>query len=221
MKIKFCGFTNQTDVLECLSLDIDYFGFIVNVKSSKRTISPIEAVDLANLVKTESSKQTVAVVVNPDQSLLEELLSSQAFDIVQLHGQESIALCQQIKPTVEVWKAVTVEFSVETIKNYVEVVDKFVFDLPKNLAAQVNQSSRLDFYQQLTALGKPVFLAGGLNTNNIYDLLTSFQPWGIDVASGLESFPGKKDKTKIQCFLTEVRRFRQNLENQVWFSSCC
>jgi len=74
MKIKFCGFTNQTDVLECLSLDIDYFGFIVNVKSSKRTISPIEAVDLANLVKTESSKQTVAVVVNPDQSLLEELV---------------------------------------------------------------------------------------------------------------------------------------------------
>jgi len=221
MKIKFCGFTNQTDVLACLSLDIDYFGFIVNVKSSKRTISPIEAVDLANLVKTESSKQTVAVVVNPDQSLLEELLSSQAFDIVQLHGQESIALCQQIKPTVEVWKAVTVEFSLETIKNYVEVVDKFVFDLPKNLAAQVNQSSRLDFYQQLTALGKPVFLAGGLNTNNIYDLLTSFQPWGIDVASGLESSPGKKDKTKIQCFLTEVRRFRQNLENQVWFGSCC
>jgi Phosphoribosylanthranilate isomerase len=163
----------------------------------------------------------VAVVVNPDQSLLEELLSSQAFDIVQLHGQESIDLCKQIKPTVEVWKAVTVEFSVETIKNYVEVVDKFVFDLPKNLATQVSQSSRLDFYQQLTALGKPVFLAGGLNTNNIYDLLISFQPWGIDVASGLESSPGKKDQTKIQSFLTEVRRFRQNLENQVWFGSCC
>ncbi len=221
MKIKFCGFTNQTDVLECFDLDIDYFGFIVNVKSSKRTISPIEAVDLANLVKTEFNKQTVAVVVNPEQSLLEELLSSRAFDVVQLHGQESVSLCQQIKPVIEVWKAVTVEFSVETIKNYAEVVDKLVFDLPKQSSGQVDPAYRLQFYQQLTALGKPVFLAGGLNANNIYDLIRSFQPWGIDVASGLESLPGKKDKVKIRSFLTEVKRVRQDLENQVWFGSCC
>ncbi len=221
MRIKFCGFTNQTDVLESLSLDTDYLGFIVAVRSSKRTISLTEAVSLASLVKTESSKQTVAVVVDPDQLLVEELLASGVFDVVQLHGQESIELCQQIKPAAEVWKAVTVDFSLEIIKSYAEVVDKLVFDLPKQSSGQVDPVYRLKFYQQLTALGKPVFLAGGLDANNVYELLITLQPWGIDVASGLESLPGKKDQTKTQQFLAEVRRASQVLENQIWLGSCC
>jgi len=221
MRIKFCGFTNQTDVLESLSLDIDYLGFIVAVRSSKRTISLTEAVSLASLVKTESSKQTVAVVVDPDQLLVEELLASGVFDVVQLHGQELIELCQQIKSAAEVWKAVTVDFSLEAIKSYAEIVDKLVFDLPKQSSGQVDPVYRLKFYQQLTALGKPVFLAGGLDANNVYELLITLQPWGIDVASGLESLPGKKDQTKTQQFLAEVRRARQALENQIWLGSCC
>ncbi len=216
MEIKFCGFTNQTDVLEAVQMPIDYLGFIVAAKSSKRLISLEEGIRLAEVVKTESNKKTVAVVVDADTTMLEEIVNSGVFDVIQFHGQETPEICLSFKGKIEVWKAFNIlDNSTEVIQKfarYKKVIDKVIFDLPKGDFANYDPKKRLETYQQISQTDVPIILAGGLNPQNIYQKILAYKPFGVDLSSGIEFTAGKKDPKKMKEFIIEVLRAQKELE---------
>ncbi len=214
MKIKFCGFTNQTDVLEAIEMPIDYLGFIVAARSSKRLISLKEGVRLAEIVKTESNKKTVAVVVDADPKMLKEIVNSGVFDIIQFHGQETPEMCLIFKGKIEVWKAFNIlnnSNNIDNFQKYKICIDKVIFDLPKENFANYDPEKRLNSYKRMSQTNIPIILAGGLNPQNIYQKILTYKPFGVDLSSGIESTAGKKDPLKMKQFIIEVLRAQKEL----------
>ncbi len=121
--IKFCGFTNQTDIQNAVSLPIQYLGFIIHIPAGPRSLEFAQALELARFTKKNSAKKPVAVLQNPTTELVEKLLDSQAFDVIQLHGQETPDFCRRFYDGIEIWKVVEIQLPFE--------VDKMTFGQKK------------------------------------------------------------------------------------------
>lgn len=264
-KIKFCGFTNPQDVQEALRLPIDYLGFILNVAQSPRSVSLDQGMVLARLVKDCSDKKTVAVVKDLTEEMLEEILSSRVFDVIQLHGGEvpdssklspnplQATLFAPLKGTrvreslgsskeIELWRVV--EFQNQGNPNqpaseagtspnplHKQVrgdpgegnfhIHKLLIDLPKNKTLNLEESEKMRFFQDMKRLNVPLILAGKLTPENVFQKVQTYQPWGVDLASGVELKPGKKDPEKMRKFVQEVFKADSRPEEELWHGVCC
>jgi phosphoribosylanthranilate isomerase len=124
-------------------------------------------------------------------------------DAVQLHGDESPAFCKKIKH--RVIKAVRVKDagSLKSLSRY--AVDGFLLDTYKQ--DQWGGTGQVFDWELATRVKKygPVIIAGGLNPRNVKEAIRKVQPYGVDVSSGVEQSPGKKDPRKVKAFLKAVR----------------
>lgn len=190
IKVKICGITNYEDALLSQELGADFVGFILYEKS-KRYITKEDAIKIKQSLKIPS----VAVVVNISKQELIELLN--IFDYVQLHSDEDC------------------DFSISNrlIKVY-RVMDKLpiiercwdenliLFD---TLSNNYGGSGESFDWSILKALNRDFFVSGGLNADNVSKLLTVLKPYGVDVASGVEEKPGKKNPQKLEAFIKTVK----------------
>lgn len=210
-KIKCCGFQDLTSIRHLHGLDVDFVGFIL--APSKRQVS-IET--LAELVAAvPNSMKKVGVMVDPNFSEVETVLTRVPLDVIQLHGKETPEFCQRVKNTfsVEIMKVFHVGDGKESLidPRYGSVIDYILLDTyDPSVAGGTGKSFNWDcipHYQKwCNERNIELLVAGGITEDNVEDLLTTFVVHGVDVASGIES-NGTKDKEKIKTLVEKVKGY--------------
>jgi len=202
IEVKICGITNLEDALEVVKSGADMIGFILS-SGSPRTITPEKAKSIIEMLPDTIEK--VGVFVDESLARVNELAEMLDIDYIQLHGSESPDYCSKVsKPVIKTIR-VKDENSINAIKNY----DAADFILLDTYAEDKFGGTGRTFDWALAAKAKEskktIMLSGGLNPKNITTAIEIVKPFGVDVASGVEERPGKKDPKKIREFVKVVR----------------
>ena len=151
----------------------------------------------------------IRLFVNMAAVHIARIASACDLDLIQLHGEESGADCQDIAVAtgLPLIKALTPDRATPAVAAQYSAVTYFLVDLPKGpdkrgLTLNDSQSAAI----ALNAAGHEVFLAGGLTPENVHAARSAVRPFAVDVASGTEASPGSKDPDKIHTFITEATR---------------
>jgi phosphoribosylanthranilate isomerase len=199
VQIKICGITCLEDARLLNCYGVDYAGFVLFYPKSKRNLS----LEKARLVMEEldASIQKVAVVVSPDGDQIKQIQQA-GFDIIQIHGQFSNELADQI--TIPIFRA----FHIEECESIMEMesldnVTGFVLDGQNPGSGKV---FNWELTSQLDRQKKRLMLAGGLHADNVMDGIEMVHPDIVDVSSGVEKESGiGKDPDKVRVFVETVR----------------
>lgn len=200
--IKICGLTNLDDTLDAIDCGADLLGFNFYPDSS-RYIDPNEAADILQEIPGGVGK--VGIFVNADPQLVSDVAIELELDFLQFHGDEPPAYCNTFgRPWYKAFR-LQEENDLKNIPAYESewlLVDSYV----EKAFGGTGVVSNWDLARQAKAHGK-LFLSGGLKPENIEMALGSVRPYAVDVASGVESSPGKKDAPKMEEFVRRVRAF--------------
>ncbi|MFC1840954.1 phosphoribosylanthranilate isomerase [Thermodesulfobacteriota bacterium] len=189
-KIKICGITNFDDAAMAVKLGADALGFIF--APSPREISPENARDI--IKKLSPFIKSVGVFVNENENVINEIIEYCGIDIVQLHGDESPGMCSIFMPrTVKAFR-VKDKSTLEDMLPYVDRVRAFLLDTySREAAGGTGKVFNWDIAGKTKVFNVPLILAGGLTPDNIKDAVNRVNPYALDVNSGIEASPGKKD----------------------------
>ena len=191
-KIKICGLSRVEDIDAVNEVLPDYIGFVFWPKS-KRYISPEQAADLKN--RLDSKIKAVGVFVDEDIDIVCSLVKCGTIDVVQLHGSEDEDYIAAIRSRVdcEIIKA----FNVNGLNSF-ETVEASTAD---HIMLDSGKGSGVTFdWNKIKEVKRPFFLAGGLNLENVADVLRNIRPYALDISSGVET-DGHKDRQKIIDFI--------------------
>jgi len=203
VKIKICGLTRIQDIEYVNKYKPDYAGFVF--AESKRKVTPYIARELIHYLSPDIKK--VGVFVNMPVERVNEIIDICNLDIVQLHGDETPYYCTLIhKP---VWKAILIKdsSSLTDMDNY--DVDAILFD---SFSKESFGGTGRVFDWNIAAshkINKKLILAGGISANNVNQAIEIFNPYCVDVSSGVES-DGVKSEYKIKQFIETIRRNQKN-----------
>jgi phosphoribosylanthranilate isomerase len=210
--VKICGITNAPDALAACQAGANLLGFNFYEKSPRHIIS----VD-ASKIRTQLPQgvEAVGIFVNATPAAVASLASSLHLNAAQLHGDEAPTAVADVARTIRVFKAFRVgpEFPLATLDQY---PDAFAFLLDAAHAGQYGGTGRTTDWAlaRRAALSRRIILAGGLKVENVAAAIRLVRPFAVDVASGVESKPGKKDHGRLREFIQEVRRAELQLEEQ-------
>lgn len=202
LKIKICGITNLVDATAAVEAGADALGFMFYEQSPRNV--QIECV--AKIVqKLPLWVLKVGVFVNPDPELVMTALGNCGLNLLQFHGEESPEFCASFG--VMSMKAFRIKDadSLTQIPNYrtdVYLLDSHVAGKQGGTGEKFNWELAVEAKK----FGKPIFLAGGLTPKNVAEAVYEVRPYGVDVSSGVESSPGKKDHDKIWSFIQAARK---------------
>ncbi|QPM91939.1 phosphoribosylanthranilate isomerase [Pseudooceanicola algae] len=203
-RVKICGLSRPEDVAAAAGAGATYGGFVFFGKSP-RNVSIPQARDLALLAPVGFAK--VALLVDPDDALLDAVTDAVPLDLIQLHGREAPERLAQIRARtgLPVMKAVGVATAddLATLDLYTGVADQILVDAKAPKTADLPGGNGLSFDWRLIA-GRswscPWMLAGGLTPDNVAEAIRLTGAPQVDVSSGVESAPGLKDPTLIRAF---------------------
>jgi phosphoribosylanthranilate isomerase len=205
IRVKICGITNPEDAVAAIEAGADALGFNL-FQGSKRHV-PIE--DLIPWLPTlGGSALRVAVMVNPS---IDEIRRVQPFfDAIQLHGQETAALCAEAAATGPLWKAFPLAAGLDAaavalFRTRAILIDSATPGAFGGTGALIDLDRAAAFVR--SCAGRSVWLSGGLNPGNVAGAVEKVRPYGVDVASGVES-PGnsrRKDAGRIRAFIAAAR----------------
>ncbi|WP_418789951.1 phosphoribosylanthranilate isomerase [Phosphitispora sp. TUW77] len=200
MIIKICGLSDTESAAFAAEKGADLLGFVF--AESTRRITPEQARRI--IKKLPSSADKVGVFVNEEYSKINEIADFCGLDIVQLHGSETPEECRKI--SVPVIKGIRIkdENSLREMSRFRDCVEMFVLDT--YVPGAVGGTGKVFDWNMALHGAKygRILLAGGLNSENVYDAIRAANPFGVDVSSGVESL-GKKDLNKIDAFIANVR----------------
>lgn len=200
IRIKVCGITNLEDALAAVELGADALGFIFYTGSS-RYIEPAAAGRIISVLPPFIS--TVGVFVDQAPDEIKAVRETAGIDTVQLHGDESPELCAMIPH--RVIKAVRVKDSVDTAEVELYPVQAILFDKHSDdMYGGTGSSFDWDILKGLN-ISKKIILSGGLTPENVSRAVGIVSPYGVDVSSGVEDSPGKKDHMKLRKFIEAVK----------------
>jgi len=202
-RIKICGITNLADAQLAVELGADALGFIF-YRQSKRYVAPALAAEICAALPPFVAK--VGVFVNESEVDIRKTLNDCRLDVVQLHGEESPEFCQRFP--VKVIKAIRVrsEDSLRAATDY--DVDALLLDT-YTTEQHGGTGQKFDWTlarQAKTMLRVPIVLSGGLTPENVGDAMRQVEPFAVDVASGVEAEPGRKDLEKLRRFFKACRQ---------------
>jgi phosphoribosylanthranilate isomerase len=202
VRVKICGVRTLEEAEAAVKAGADALGFNF-WPESPRFITPEEARWI--VAALPSLINCIGVFVNEDADRVREIASYVALNAVQLHGDETAHYCHELAPK-KVIKAFRVgnEFDPKTIRNY--RVSAILLDA--KVEGQYGGTGKR-FSWELAIQAKrfaPVILAGGLNVDNVAEAISFVRPFAIDVCSGVESAPGRKDLNRLRKFMEEVAR---------------
>jgi len=207
MIIKICGIQNEDTLLCCERNRVNFFGMIF-YKESPRNISFENASMLQN-ISQDLNIDGVGVFVNKNIVELEEIIKNLKLKFVQLHGSEDEQYIKTLKKmNIKIIKSISISNINDLNKIYkYESVDYFLFDykpLKGELPGGNSKSFNWNILKNLETT-KPWFLSGGINTNNIKQILKDINPLGIDLSSGVEKELGIKDNHIINNFIGKLK----------------
>jgi phosphoribosylanthranilate isomerase len=208
-RVKICGLTSPEAIKGAAQAGATYGGLVFYEKSP-RHLSLAKAREVALAAPPGFAK--VALVVNPQDAFLEEMLSQVPIDILQLHGAEQPQRVQQIKQStgLPIMKALGIATAQDLyeIDRYAEICDQLLIDAKPAPGAKLPGGNGLAFDWQLLENHTwkiPWMLAGGLTPDNVAQAIRVTQARQIDVSSGVESAPGLKDMDKMRNFVAQAR----------------
>lgn len=218
VKVKICGITNRDDLDLAAEAGADYAGILFELPSP-RSVSAETAEEL-------SRSSRVPVVLLLFDSAMEralEIVERVEPAAVQLQGHEAPEFVRELKKSFsgEIWKAVHLpadgspnvdkEEVLEKMKQYVEAgADGFILDSVISVpdGRQMGGTGRIHDWntsrEVVEAVSKPVFLAGGLKPENVYQAIYAVRPYGVDVSSGVELSVGKKSPARVHAFIKKA-----------------
>src|SRR4051794_1877447 len=207
--VKICGLSTPGTLDVALEAGADMVGFVF-FPPSPRNISFAQARALGGRVRAKASK--VALVVDADDALLEQIVEALKPDMLQLHGHEPPPRVAAIRESfcLPVMKVLAIETKADlaAIAPYIGVADRLLFDArPPREATRPGGLGRPFDWHLLEGLDLPVpyMLAGGVDPVNVAEALRITRAPGGDVSSGVESTPGVKDPEKIRAFIRAAR----------------
>lgn len=209
--VKICGLKTADAVAAALAGGADFVGFVF-YPPSPRNLTTDEARPLAAMARGRAG--IVALLVDPSDALIGEVVAAIAPDLLQLHGSETADRVAEVKRRfgVPVMKAIKVETAADAAAalDYGGVADRILFDAkaPKGLAGALPGGNGLVFdWRALEPVqGKLEFmLSGGLTVETVAAAARLTRAWAVDVSSGVESTPGVKDLGLIAAFLAAAK----------------
>ena len=197
-KIKICGLKRIEDVISVNVAEPDYCGFIFNVSGSRRSIGAEQLNILVDMLNPEIVP--IGVFVNEKTDVILRIVRESGIRMVQLHGQENGEIIHTIqsKAQVPVIKAVSVRSKEDVRSAVLSPADYLLFDCGEGGTGQTFD------WNLLEDIPRPYFMAGGIGTHNMEEVLRRFSPCALDVNSSVET-DGQKDGKKI---LAAVRMLR-------------
>ena len=199
--IKVCGIKELTILIELANLEkIDFLGFIFYENSprfvSDELINRINEIDLKD-------KRPVCVYVDSDKDLIQETSSIFHNPILQFHGSESNDFCKSFNK--EFWKVIKIKDnnSIKEITNYPDASAILFETYKEGQHGGTGKSFDWSLINNIKDLDTKFILSGGINIKNV-DNAIEVDPWCLDINSGVESSPGKKDLNLIKEFLDKI-----------------
>ncbi len=193
-EIKICGITNLDDALAVAENGADALGFIFYPKST-RYVSPEKAKEIIENIPGEITR--VGVFVNHHADEIKEIVEFCSLNLVQLHGNETPEYCRQFPVSILI-KAFSprTESDLQTLKDY--PVRAILVDAhDPGLYGGTGKTSNWELASKIRE-SHPLILSGGLNIDNIMEAIETVHPNAVDINSGVETSPGKKDHNKIR-----------------------
>jgi phosphoribosylanthranilate isomerase len=203
VKVKICGITNYEDAKAAVDMGADLLGFNFYPKSP-RFVPPEKAAEIIN--KLPSFIDIAGVFVNESIEQIHEIKNLCQLDWVQLHGDESPQFCQLfLSHNVRTMKAIRVKDQSDIKKAEDYFTDAILLDA---FDPEKYGGTGLTFDWNIVGhIGKRVFLAGGINPDNVVAAV-ELGVYGIDVCSGIEDTPGKKDHKKMKKLFENIQHLR-------------
>lgn len=200
-KVKICGITNLPDGLTAVEAGADALGFVF-WEGSPRRVSLEAAAEITRALPQYIVK--VGVFVNAPTDLVYRAIGECGLSLLQFHGDEMPDYCLQFGLMSMKAFRIRDEKSLGALPAYrtdAWLLDAFSADKPGGTGERFNW----DLAVQARELGRPIFLAGGLTPENVGEAVRKVQPYAVDVSSGVEGAPGKKDPAKVRAFIQAVR----------------
>lgn len=207
-RVKVCGITNVEDALGALERGVDALGFIF-AESSPRYISPEDAREIT--LHLPPLVNCVGVFVDKDPVEIEEIIEYCYLNAVQLHGGEDPEYCRKLAHSVSPCRLIKAfrvgrETQASDFEPYEDAVSAYLLDTyVKGQEGGTGQTFDWQIIERLK-LVRPLILAGGLEPENVVEAISAVRPFAIDVNSGVEEEPGKKDMLKLETLLAYIQR---------------
>ena len=203
-KVKICGITNAEDAAVAVAAGADALGFVF-YRKSPRYIEPAVARQI--VISLPPLVIPVGVFVDEEQQVVRNIMDDCGLGLAQLHGNESAVYCR------ELGRAVLKALRVKDRSAFLALAEYrgragvrgFVLDAFSDQA--YGGTGQVIDWQLAAEVAKAanVLLAGGLTQDNVAKAVQVVQPYGVDVSSGVESAPGKKDHEKVRAFIQAAR----------------
>ncbi|MBK9080860.1 MAG: phosphoribosylanthranilate isomerase [Rhizobiales bacterium] len=209
VRVKICGLTTAPTLEAALSAGADMVGFVFFPKSP-RHLRLAAAPELAAMARGKA--EIVALMVDPDDAMLDMVTAALGPDLLQLHGKESPERVRQIRDRVRrpVMKALGVASAADLapVAAYAEAADRLLIDAKPPAGAALPGGNGVAFDWRLVkgfAPKRPWLLSGGLGPGNVAEAIRLTNAPGVDVSSGVERAPGVKDEAMIAAFVAAAR----------------
>ena len=202
-KIKICGIINKVDALAASELGVDMLGFVF-YKKSKRYVTPAMAEDIINELSPFIGK--VGIFVDETREDVIKIAEDAGLDMLQFHGKEAPGYCTSFRDKYKIIKAFRVKdrADLKTVNDY--DTDYCLFDTyADDSAGGTGKIFDWNILKDFEIL-KPLILSGGLDPDNVGRAIKELAPYAVDVSSGVESAPGKKDMALLKKFVANVRK---------------
>jgi phosphoribosylanthranilate isomerase len=212
VNLKVCGITELEDARYLAGAGADYLGFIQH-EESPRYAPPSLASDILQWVH---GPKPVGVFVNDGADTINEAVDTAGFDLAQLHGQEPPYVVDQVD--CPVIKAIHVRHDASSgqlrnlFERYEDTADYFLLDThDSSMWGGTGESFNWRVARELSG-DYPLFLAGGIDADNVERAVDTMRPFAIDLSSSLESAPGQKSFEKIDTFMDTFQAAQADLE---------
>jgi len=201
VKVKICGITILEDALAAVEAGADALGFVF-YPPSPRHIHPEQAAEIIR--RLPPFVQTVGLFVDAELSIVNTTADRCGLDVVQLHGDETPGYCESVRRRVIKAFRVRDISSLDSLLQY--QVSGCLLDAWSPAAPGGTGQSFNWEIAAVAAAQRPIILAGGLTPDNVAEAVRRVQPYAVDVSSGVECAPGRKDVDKVRTFITRARQ---------------
>ena len=200
-RVKICGITNLTDAQAAVEAGADALGFNFYEKSP-RYVSLKTAAAISKQLPPFVMR--VGVFVNAPEDFVLRTIAEGGLTMLQFHGDEPPEFCTQFGLMSMKAFRIRDESSLAELPKY--ATDAYLLDAYSSEArGGTGEKFNWNLAIEAQKFGKPIFLAGGLTPKNIADAVRQVKPFGVDVSSGVESAPGKKDHAKLKAFIEAAK----------------
>lgn len=211
MKVKICGITNPDDARAAVAAGADALGFVFHKASARCVTAEVVRRIIASL---PPFVVPVGVFVNEDMKVVRDLMDSCGLALAQLHGNESAAYCEQLgRP---VLKAIRLRdmgsfLSLAEYKGRAGVRGFVIDSYSESAYGGTGKTTDWSLAAE-AAKTSSILLAGGLTPANVAHAIVKVRPYGVDVSSGVEVSPGKKDHAQVKAFIQAAKLVSQKAD---------